>query len=88
MEIKNFSIFKNTRKEKDNQPDYKLSTKIGDEFVNIGAGWIKVTKGTEKNPEGIKYISVAIDKKYMITEDNLTSAGTKVPDFSEVDQLL
>lgn len=43
--IKNFSIFKNThKKEGSTQPDYKLSVKIGEEYIECGAGWIKEGK--------------------------------------------
>lgn len=40
-QIKSFAIFKNSRKENENQPDYKISAKIGDNFVEIGGAWIK-----------------------------------------------
>lgn len=42
--IKSFAIFKNSHKEKDGQPDYKISAKIGEEFVEIGGAWIKEGK--------------------------------------------
>ena len=52
--IKSFSIFKNTKKaEGSKQPDYKLSAKIGDEYVEIGGGWIKDGKSG-------KFISVKL----------------------------
>ena len=57
--IKNFSIFKNQNKKKDTQPDYRLSTKIGDEYVDIGAGWKKTSKdGTSS------FISVKLSDAY------------------------
>lgn len=55
--ITNFSIFKVTDKKKDNHPDYKLSTKIGDEYVEIGGGWIKDFKGG-------KFISCKLSTPY------------------------
>lgn len=55
--IQSFSIFKNTKKEKETQPDYKLSAKINDEYVEIGAGWIKDGKSG-------KFISVQLKKPY------------------------
>jgi uncharacterized protein (DUF736 family) len=41
MQISNFSIFKNTKKEKPTQPDYTISTKVGEEFKVVGACWLK-----------------------------------------------
>ena len=55
--IQSVQLFKNGRKEKDNQPDYILSAKIGEEFVEIGAGFIKQGKSD-------KYISIALKKPY------------------------
>lgn len=57
--IKNFSIFKNNKKEKDTHPDYVISAKVQkdnvDEYKEIGAGYIKDgAKG--------KFISVALSK--------------------------
>ena len=42
--IKNFTIFKNTKKEKENHPDYRISIKIGDEYVDAGGVWLKEGK--------------------------------------------
>ena len=54
--FKQFAIFKNT-KTNDKQPDYKLSAKIDDKYVEIGAGWIKDgTKG--------KFIAVKLSDEY------------------------
>lgn len=39
-------MFKNTHKEGEKQPDYRLVAKDGDELVEVGAGWKKQgTKG-------------------------------------------
>lgn len=57
MKITNFSCFKN-KKEKDTHPDYKLSAKIGDEYVEIGAGWIK------KGNSGAEFISFKLKDPY------------------------
>lgn len=55
---KNFSIFKNThKKEGSTQPDYKISMKVGEEYVEIGAGWIKDGKSG-------KYISCKLSDSY------------------------
>jgi uncharacterized protein (DUF736 family) len=42
--IKSFAIFKNTNKTKDTQPDYRMSVKIGDEYLDLGGAWIKEGK--------------------------------------------
>lgn len=56
--IQQFSIFKNTnKKEGSKEPDYNLSAKIGEEFVDIGAAWIK------EGAKG-KYFSIALKKPY------------------------
>lgn len=41
MSLENFTIFKNNFKEKETQPDYKINTKEGDEWVEWGACWKK-----------------------------------------------
>lgn len=53
-----FSLFKNN-KEKDNQPDYRLSAKVGEKFESIGGGWIK------ENDKG-KYIGISVDKNKVL----------------------
>ena len=55
----NFSLFKNTRKEHENQPDYICSTFDKEKKVStrIGGGWIKEGKNG-------KFISIAIDDEY------------------------
>ena len=42
--MENFTIFKNTYKEKDNQPDYKVSVKDGEGYKEWGACWKKEGK--------------------------------------------
>lgn len=39
--MENFVIFKNEYKEKENQPDYRVRTKDGEEYVDWGACWAK-----------------------------------------------
>jgi uncharacterized protein (DUF736 family) len=56
--INNFSIFKTKEKKTETSPDYTISSKVGDEFVNIGAGWIKEGKAG-------KYISCKLSEPYM-----------------------
>lgn len=53
-----FNIQKNNHKEKDSQPDYRLSFKIEDTFVEGGACW----KKQDKN--GNTYISCKLGDSY------------------------
>jgi uncharacterized protein (DUF736 family) len=55
--MKQFLIFKNDKKN-DKEPDYRLSAKIGESFVEIGAGWIKDGKN------GNKFISCQFSKPF------------------------
>lgn len=68
--IKNFSIFKNEKKQ-DNHPDYKLSAKVTigntDEFRDIGAGYVK-------DGQKGKYISIALSKEFT-KQDGTTLDG-------------
>lgn len=56
--MKNFSCFKVTEKKNEKEPDYRLTMKVGEEFVDIGAGWIK------ESAKGTKYISFALSKPF------------------------
>lgn len=40
----NFTIWKNTKKEKQTQPDFIISVKNGEKFEEYGACWVKNTK--------------------------------------------
>ena len=55
--IQNLYLFKNGRKEKDNQPDYVLQAKIGEEFTEVGAAFLKDGKNG-------KFFSIALKKPY------------------------
>ena len=55
--ITNFAIFKETQKKSQKSPDYQLSTKNGEVYINIGSGWIKEGK------KG-KFISVQLKSAY------------------------
>lgn len=75
----NVMLFVN-EKTKETQPDYKVRAKIGDEFVDAGAGWRK------ESAKGTKYLSVSLDiealqKLYKEKNKNLNSDGTPVPNF-------
>lgn len=56
--MKEFLIFKATEKNNDKSPDFKLSAKIGDKFVNIGAGW------NRKSAKGTPFISCLLAKPF------------------------
>ena len=56
--IKHFSIFKNKEVKNDKMPTHSISTKIGEEFVNIGACWTKDSKGG-------KYLSCKLQDVYV-----------------------
>lgn len=62
-----FTITKNKfKKEGDKLPDYKLSTRDQETFIEIGAAWMKTSAN------GAKYISVKLAEGLNIT-------GTVVP---------
>lgn len=72
----NFSCFKVTEKKNEKEPDYRLTAKVGDEFIEIGAGWIK------ESAKGTKYISFSLSKPYkdrkgwkLIEQDELDQNG-------------
>ncbi len=57
--INNFNCFRNSKKEAGSkQPDYYISTKIGEEFVTIGSGWVKAAT------DGSKFISFKLSDPY------------------------
>lgn len=62
IEIKNFTVTKNNKKEKDTQPDRTLSTNLGDRenpnWVYIANGWVKT------NTKNEQYLSVEMTKPY------------------------
>ncbi len=39
--IKGFVLLKNPNKKEDKHPDYKINIKIGENWVDAGAAWIK-----------------------------------------------
>lgn len=55
--LKNFSCFKVGEKKSATSPDYRLTAKVGEQFVEIGAGWIK------EGPKG-KFISFKLSDPY------------------------
>ena len=78
MEYKNLNvlIFKNEQKKEDKQPDYRAKMKIGDNFEDIGAGWVKTSA------KGTKYISLSVQVvplRNALNEQNTTSDGQPIP---------
>lgn len=85
--IKNILIFKATEKKNETSPDYRVTAKVGEVFVDVGAGWIKEGKAG-------KFISIKFKDEYQdkcgfaLVEESMkklpeskqtTSAGTPVP---------
>ncbi len=56
--MKEFLIFKNDNKKGEKEPDYKLSVKIDDKFVEVGAGWKRLSQ------KGTNFISCLLSKPY------------------------
>ena len=44
MNNKIFAIFKNNDKKNENHPDYNISFKVNDKYINIGGCWIREGK--------------------------------------------
>lgn len=55
--MKNFSIFKIKEKKNEKAPDYSISLKVGEHYVNVGACWIKDGKSG-------KYMSCKLSDAY------------------------
>ncbi len=71
------SIFPVKEKKNEKSPDFRISAKVGNEYVNAGSAWKK------QSDKGM-YLSLSIDcdiaKKLIIEKMNsLTSAGNPVP---------
>lgn len=64
--------------QKDTSPNYKITAKIGNEFVDVGWGWKKMS--AKQTP----FLSLSLDadglkKVYKDKYDKLTSAGNPIP---------
>lgn len=78
--IKSFSIFKVQNKKSDKDPDYRISAKIGEEYKEIGAGWIKDGKSG-------KYVSCQLSKPYKDRKGfQIVFETTPDPTLGEVDE--
>lgn len=69
-------IYRNTKKDKPTQPDYRMMASIGGEYTEIGACWIKTSKG------GTKYMSCSPSKKPNLAEGEADPKD--IPDLDEV----
>lgn len=85
--MRNFIIQKNSYKKNDNEPDYRLVAKDGDEFISCGAGW----KKTDKN--GNAYISCSLSRPYgdkpgynLVSEDQNGGSNASNEQTSGADQ--
>lgn len=69
--IKNFSIFKQDNKGNEKLPTHAISTKIGDDYVTIGACWTKDSKAG-------KYLSCKLSDVWVDTKDSTKSRKSYV----------
>lgn len=74
----NIPIFKNDRKEKLSQPDYRYSFQDSQgEWHNVISGWLK------ESAKGNKYLSLSIDtdqlKAYIEHDEQSKQAGAQQP---------
>lgn len=78
--IKNFSIFKYKKpKTGDKAPTHSITTKIGEEFVEIGACWTKETS------TGDKYLSCALQKAWVDhTDRSKTRVGFAIANEKDI----
>lgn len=73
---KNFSIFKTKEKKNDKSPDYNISIKIGDKYVNAGGCWLKDGKDGQKyfscklsdGFKDFKGLSIVLDEQIKVEE--------------------
>lgn len=77
--MKNFIIQINKYKENDNQPDYRIVAKDGEEFVEIGGGWKK------KDKNNSPYISCSLKNTYQ--DKAGYEISTEMPSNSQNDPL-
>ena len=75
--MKNFTLFKNENKKSDKQPDYTMSGKVGEEYQDIGACWVKEGK------KG-KYLSCSLQDAR--SYENKDGVQVEVPSFSIVEE--
>lgn len=69
--IKNFSIFKAKQSDNPKLPTHVISTKIGEEYVNIGGCWTKDGKSG-------KYLSCKLADAWVDSKDNTKSRKSYV----------
>lgn len=74
--IKSFSIFKGKESSNEKAPSHRLSAKIGEEYVDVGAAWTKEGKAG-------KFLSAQLSKAYVDHTDNTKSRKSIVMCFEE-----
>lgn len=62
--LKNFMIFKRKNNGNDKAPTHAISTKIGEEFIELGSCW------TREANNGSKFLSCKLSDAWVSTEDN------------------
>lgn len=67
LQIKNFSIFKSKPSDNEKLPTHRLSAKVGDNYVDIGACWTKTSS------KGDKFLSAKLADVYVDHTDNTKS---------------
>lgn len=78
--IQNFSIFKKKEVKTDKSPTHGISTKVGDEFVDLGACW------TKKTANGDSYLSCQLSKPFTKTNGEVVGGYVLISQM-EYDQL-
>ena len=81
----NILIFKNEQKKEDKQPDYRAKMKIGENFEDVGAGWVKTSA------KNVKYISLSLQVvplRNALNEQNTQSSGEPIPFPRKDEELL
>lgn len=68
---KNFSIFKNKPSDNDKLPTHSISMKVGEEYINIGACWVK--NGTNGS-----FLSCKLSNAWVDSKDNTKSRKSYV----------
>lgn len=71
----NFSLFRNTYKEKESHPDYVASVfnKETGKSTKIGGAWLKADKN------GNKFLSVSLDDEWKPKDDAIQMTGEQKP---------
>jgi hypothetical protein len=93
---KNFNIFMVKEKKNDKSPDYNVTVKVGEKYVNIGGCWLKDGKGGKyfscklsdgfKGPKGERF-GFSIEQDGVIAKANSVITGDETKKVVEIDAL-